>query len=170
MEQNTKKAISWTVGIIVLLVVLTVASILIVKHEHAKTSGQQAQNNPNVIKHQEYTQTNATPGTVIAGFPQGLIPAGGATVTSSYHNQYNGLDQYTVNLSAPQVIDDIYGSYTQYFFVNGFTVTDKGQTPALDNLTATNGNATVTVSIQPARSKSGQPAEGSTVAISYSTH
>jgi hypothetical protein len=116
----------------------------------------------NAENHQQFQQVTAPPGTVVTGFPSVLVPVHGQVV-SSYHNQYNGFDQYTLNLTVNVSMANEYAALQSFLTKGKFKVTQKTSSSAQDMINATQGADYVTVQLLPTNSSNTQ------VAINYGT-
>jgi hypothetical protein len=111
---------------------------------------------------QAFEQVTAPAGQAVPGYPKTLIPAHGS-ITASYHNQYNGYDQYTLVVSANTPLASEYSAFQQFLAANKFKITSKTTSNTEDTINAQEGIDYATVQLVP----SGTAA--TTVTINYGT-
>jgi hypothetical protein len=104
----------------------------------------------------------APTGQAVDGYPKTLIPAHGK-ITASYHNQYNGYDQYTLVVSASSTLANEYTAFQQFLTANKFKISQKTAASTEDTINAQQGMDYVTVQLIP------NAASTTTVTINYGT-
>ena len=140
------------VSIIVLL--LMAVAIFITEKYEPLTNSKNNQSNSNIQDYSAilaphlFQQINAPPGVAVQGFPSTLLPAN-AKITSSYHSEYNGYDQYTVNATIPTAMDIAYTSIQKMLTKAKFNSTEKTSTATGDTINAQAGNTYVTAQLKP---------------------
>jgi hypothetical protein len=151
MEDKVQRNLWITVAIIVIIFLVAYAFFAIKKHEQNKASQANQSVISTTIKHQQYTQYNAAAGGVIGGFPNNILPAD-ASVTNSYNNKYNGLEQYTVNATIGQPMAVVYVDYQRTIQDAGYTLGKTTSSDNVDTINATQGNNYVTIQLTPQNS------------------
>jgi hypothetical protein len=121
------------------------------KHEQNKASQANQPVVSTTIKHQQYTQYNAPAGSVIGGFPNNILPPD-ASVTNSYNNKYNGLEQYTVNATIGEPMAEVYVDYQRIIQNAGYTLGKITSSDNVDTINATQGNNYITIQLTPQNS------------------
>lgn len=90
------------------------------------------------------TAIYATQGTLVQGFPSGLILNDDQTFPASYSIEGEEVAEWSSSFS----IDDLYNSYQDYLNATGWTITSETVTPStVRGLSATMGTASVNVTI-----------------------
>jgi len=148
MEAKTRR-ILWIIVVVVIIAALAAYAVFAIhKHNSLVAQGTSKDEVASTIKHQQFTQYNAPTGLVISGFPSKLL-ATDVTVTSSYHNQYNGLEQYTVNAEIGEAMAMIYVDYQSLLKNAGLTMGKTTSSEKIDTINATQGNNYLTIQLTP---------------------
>ena len=159
MEDKTRRTLWIVVGILVIILILVYAFFMVRKeHKTQQAKTQQAQQsqaaaNTAIINHQQYTQYNAPKGQTIGGFPSNLLPAT-ATITSSYHNQYTGLEQYTVNAKIAESMTGAFNDYQKLLQSAGYTIGKTTTSDKVDTINASQGSDYLAIQLTPENSSS----------------
>ena len=153
-KNHAAKKIGEMIIVAIIVLLLAAMAIFITQRYEPLTSTKNSQSNSN---NQDYgaglathlfQQVNAPPGQAVQGFPSTLLPAN-AKITSSYHSEYNGYDQYTVNASTTEAIDSAYTSIQKMLTKAKFSVTQKTLIAVGDTINANLGNTYVTIQLTP---------------------
>jgi Flp pilus assembly protein TadG len=154
MENKTRR-ILWIVMAILVIILIVVYAFFMAAKEHKTQQAklQQAQQSQAAasaatINHQQYTQYNAPKGQTIGGFPSNLLPAA-ATITSSYHNQYTGLEQYTVNAKISESMTSVYNDYQKLLQSAGYTIGKTTTSDKVDTINASQGSNYIAIQLTP---------------------
>ncbi len=148
---TTQKIGEMIIVVIVLLLLCAVAIFLTEQYQTSLPSNNtstsaQIQSVLDAAAAQQFQQITAPPGTAVIGFPADLVPVHGQ-ITSSYHNQYNGYDQYTLNLTVNSSMANEYAALQTFLTKAKFKVTQKSTSKTTDMINAGQGSDYVTVQL-----------------------
>ena len=92
----------------------------------------------------------ALAGQLTAGFPKNLVLDNSVAMSDSYSITYSSTaNQYTAEWISASSSDALYNEYHSYVAMNGWTITNQANGPALKGIYATNATANINIVILP---------------------
>lgn len=174
LSHHTVRKISEMIVVLVVITLLFIVAIFAILVFDGYHSGRSVVNNyydygsmhqtssSDMVGQHGFQQVMAPAGQAVSGYPAALVPAHGQ-ISSSYHNQYNGYDQYTLVVSTTVPLASEYTAFQSFLSANGFKVTEKNTSKAADTIDAQDGMDYATVQLVPTS------ANGTSVTINYGT-